>query len=122
MKTKVLPLLILLVIAASCSSNKQAQLDKLKKEQKAISDKISSIEKKLIAGGDSSNMNTNATLVAVTPLQSSTFNHYIEVFGKLDGDQNIGVGAKMSGTVDEVLVKVGDKVTKDQVLVKMENQ
>ncbi len=122
MKTKVLPLIILLVIAASCTSNKQAQLDKLKKEQKAISDQISTIEKKLMASGDSSNRDMNATLVAVAPLQSSTFNHYIEVFGKLDGDQNIGVGAKMAGTVEEILVKVGDKVSKDQVLVKLENQ
>ena len=122
MKTKVISLLILLVIAASCSSNKQAQLDKLKKEQKAISEKISSIEKNLTASGDSSNIDLNATLVAIAPLQSSTFNHYIEVFGKLDGDQNIGVGAKMAGTVEEIYVKVGEKVSKDQVLVKMENQ
>jgi len=123
MKTKVLSFLLLLLIAASCSSNKQAQLDKLKQQQQTISDQIKTIQKSLTASGDSSNVDKNATLVAVSPLQTSTFSHYIEVFGKLDGDQNIGVGARIPfGTVEEVYAKVGDKVSKDQVLVKLENE
>lgn len=121
MKTKVLSILIVLIIA-SCAGNKQAEVDKLKKQQQAISVKIKSLEKSMNSKEDSLEIDRNATLVAVSKLEPSTFNHYIEVFGKLDGDQNIGVGAKMSGTVEEIYIKVGDKVTKDQVLVKMENQ
>jgi membrane fusion protein, multidrug efflux system len=121
MKTKVLSILILLIIA-SCADNKQASLDKLKKQQQTISEKIKKLEKTMDAKGDSAAIDLNSTLVAVSAVQPTTFSHYIEVFGKLDGDQNIGVGAKMSGTVDGVFVKVGDKVTKDQVLVRMENQ
>jgi membrane fusion protein (multidrug efflux system) len=121
MKTKVLSLLLILALASCAGGNKQAQLDKLKKDQQSISDKIKTLEKTLNSKADSS-VDLNATLVAVSPLQVQPFNHYIEVFGKLDGDQNIGVGAKMAGTVEEIYVKVGDRVTKDQILVKLENQ
>ena len=120
MKTKVLSILIILALA-SCAGNKQAEVDKLKKQQQSISEKIKNLEKSLTSKSDST-IDRNATLVVVSAIEPSTFNHYIEVFGKLDGDQNIGVGAKMAGTVEDIYVKVGEKVTKDQVLVKMENQ
>jgi membrane fusion protein (multidrug efflux system) len=121
MKTKVLSLLLILALASCAGGNKQAQLDKLKKDQQSISDKIKTLEKNLNSKADSS-VDQNATLVAVSALQAQPFNHYIEVFGKLDGDQNIGVGAKMAGSVEEIYVKVGDRVSKDQILVKLENQ
>jgi hypothetical protein len=44
MKTKVLSFIIALsLVIASCGSNKQAEIDKLKKQQQSISDKIKNL-------------------------------------------------------------------------------
>lgn len=76
----------LVIIAIGCSSpDKQAKLEKLKKEHDQITMQISSLEKDLNTADK-----TPATIVSVEPLMDQPFNHYIEVQGRIDGNENIG--------------------------------
>lgn len=115
------------LIIASCKNNdgalekKKAALVKLIKEQEDLSAKIKKLEDEIAqAGGDVKS--EKPVNVEVSDLKKQAFKHYIEVEGKVDGDENIGVSTQLPGTVSKVLVKEGDQVKKGQVLAQLENQ
>jgi membrane fusion protein, multidrug efflux system len=112
-------LLSTFVIIASCSSDKQAELTKLRKQQTAISEKISKLQAELSPADSASEKNTK--LVVVKELNPSPFNHYIEVQGRLDGDENVGVSALSGGKIETIYVSVGQAVTKGQVLARIDD-
>ena len=106
----------LLIIAIACSSpDKKAKLEKLKKEHNQISDQIAILEKELNTADK-----TPATIVSVQPLTVQPFDHYIEVQGRIDGNENIGVSPRTAGVVTRVIVKEGDYVKKGQVLAELD--
>jgi RND family efflux transporter MFP subunit len=59
--------------------------------------------------------------VVVTDVQPGQFDHYIEVQGKVDGEDNIAVSAEMAGSVIQVFVKEGDRITRGQTLAQIDN-
>ncbi len=112
---------LVIMTVVSCSGNKEAQLNALKEKRDKIVEQISILEKE-IASSDTSNIEeTVSTKIAVTEMQPEIFNHFIEVQGKLDGEENLGVSAKAPGTVETIYVHMGDKVTKGQVLAKLDD-
>ncbi|MFA5974215.1 MAG: efflux RND transporter periplasmic adaptor subunit [Lentimicrobiaceae bacterium] len=123
MKTNILYLSLsfsLLLLFAACSSNvdKRAELDKLKKQQDQIADQIKKLESELKVT-DSTNIKYSD--VMVTEVQPSEFNHYIEVQGSVDGQDNVAVAPQMPGVVTAVYVKEGDAVRKGQVLAQLDD-
>jgi RND family efflux transporter MFP subunit len=111
----------------SCGSKnsldqKKKELEKLKSEQTLLNEKI----KKLVA--DISILDTTAVkshrekIVAVTKIEQSYFQHSIDVQGRVDGDENIAISAKMGGPVTRLNVRVGDMVHKDQILAEIDNK
>ena len=81
-----------LVFLASCGSTadkgnksveeKKAQLEKMKSEQKALNEKIVALEEEIIKL-DPSQKKENAKLVAISPLQTGSFTHYIDLQGRI---------------------------------------
>jgi len=123
MKTNILYLSLsfsLLLLFAACSSNvdKRAELDKLKKQQDQIADQIKKLESELKVTDSTS---VKYTDVMVTEVQPSEFNHYIEVQGSVDGQDNVAIAPQMPGVVTAVYVKEGDAVHKGQVLAQLDD-
>jgi len=114
--------LAVILTVASCSSNKQDQLNKLKKEHDILTEQIKTLEKEISDSDTTKVEAANSPKVSVSEMTPGVFNHFIEVQGKLDGEENLGVSAKAPGTVEEVYVKMGDKVTKGQILAKLDDQ
>jgi RND family efflux transporter MFP subunit len=114
-------LLVIFTIASCSSSNKQDQLNALKKKHDILSEQIKLLEKEITASDTSAVAESNSRKVAVTEMKPETFNHFIEVQGKLDGEENLGVSAKAPGTVETVFVRMGDKVSKGQILAKLDD-
>lgn len=56
------------------------------------------------------------TPVSVTEIQPAAFNANIEVQAQVTGDENVVVSTQAPGTVKSILVHVGQKVSKGQVL------
>lgn len=110
-----------MIFAASCSkpADKKAELDGLKKERDEISAKIKTLEAELKIGENPTNM--RMTDVMVTEAKVSEFNHYLEVQGKVDGEDNIAVSSQMPGVLTAVYVTEGDAVRKGQVLAQIDN-
>jgi membrane fusion protein, multidrug efflux system len=113
---------VVLFIMFSCSSNKQAQLAKLKQEQTVINDKIKTLETELSTEKKDSLNPEKFKFVGLKTVSSNTFDHYIRVQGKLDGDQNAAVFAEAPGTVSSKFADVGQKVVKGQVLAQIDDK
>jgi len=123
MKTmnKTLVLAVLVIFAAACGNtvDKKAELTSLKKQRDEINAKIKTIEDELKLTGKSTEM--KMTDVLVTEARAEAFNHYLEVQGKVDGEDNIAVSAQMAGVITSVFVKEGDAVRKGQTLAQIDN-
>ena len=113
---------LVLFLMFSCSSNKQAELTKLKQQQSDISDKIKNLELTLGSGTKDSMNPEKFKLVVLKEISDNPFDHFIRVQGKLDGDQNAGVFAEAPGTISSKFADVGQKVVKGQVLAQIDDQ
>lgn len=123
MKTMNKSIIFLLVaaMAVACgkTADKKSELAALKKQHDELSVKIKKLETELKL---SDSVKTDkVTPVAVTIAQPMEFNHFLEVQGKVDGEDNIAVSAQMPATVTAVYVKEGDPVRKGQVLAQLDN-
>lgn len=60
-------------------------------------------------------------LIAIYTVRDTTFNHYIEVQGNVDTKENLIVYPEFSGTLVAVNVKAGQRVSKGQVLARIDD-
>ncbi len=107
------------LILAGCGTkggDKQVRLDQLKKERDKLTEEIMKLEKELTPANA-----VSSTRVTVEPITKKTFEHYIEVQGRIDGNENIAVNPRnQGGTVIRILVHEGDAVKKGQVLAELD--
>ena len=113
---------IVVFLMFSCTGNKQAQLSKLRQQQIDITDKIKNLEAALSSEKKDSLNPEKFKFVGLKDVSGSTFDHFIRVQGKLDGDQNAAVFAEAPGTVSSKFADVGQKVVKGQVLAQIDDQ
>jgi RND family efflux transporter MFP subunit len=111
-------LICVAIMLFSCNSatDKKAELEKLKKEHDNLTEQILILEKEL---GPNAVKPDN---VAISEIAPQKFLHYIEVQGKIDGDDNIGVSAKTVGYITKIYVKQGQSVKKGQLLATLDDQ
>lgn len=109
-------MILFLFACGSKEGDKKVRLEQLKKEHEKITQEILSLEKELNPLGY-----VSATRVNIQMIKKQTFQHYIEVQGRIDGNENIGVSPRnQGGVVTKILVKEGDYVTKGQVLAELD--
>ncbi len=106
--------LTLVMVACGGGSDKKAQLDKLKKEKASLETKISKLEEE-IAKTDTTKKEQIIEVIA-NPVKAEIFKTYIEIQGRVDADENVSLTSEMPGTITKINVKVGDHVSKGQVL------
>lgn len=116
--------LVIAVIAifSACqqgSKDPKAELDALKKQQQEIAIKIDSLQAQ-IAATDTSSKKEKPKLVSVVAVKQGVFQHFVEVQGRVDADQNVTLSAQVPGTITGILVTNGQKVKKGQVLATMD--
>ena len=103
----------------ACSGDKKAKLEKMKADYEKLGSDIKALEtemKKEGVGADSIEGKKSSFL----ELKKETFNHYIEVQGRIDGEENVVATSQVPGMVSKVYVKEGDHVTKGQVLAELD--
>lgn len=108
---------------AGVLNDKKVQLEKLKSEQKDVNKKILDLEAE-IAKLDPDAATVNAKLVAITPVQTSAFEHFIEIQGTVEAT-NISYVAPpngQGGVVKALYVTQGQAVNKGQVLARLDDQ
>ncbi len=119
MKKFLIIISIVATVAACSKGDKKAQLEELISERDKLTEQIAALQKEIAAENGDSTQKT--TLVEIAEIKMQEFNHYVEVQGSVDGEDNIYVAPKMSGIVTAVYVNVGDAVTKGQILAQMDD-
>lgn len=116
---------IISIFLTSCGGGnaiekKQAKLEKLKTEQADLAIKVKTLEDEIKASGATIEKREKIVNVAVTNVETSNFKHFIDVQGRVDGDENTTISAKVPGLVLNVLAKPGSVVKAGQVLAEVD--
>lgn len=116
---------------ASCGSNtggngslaeKKAEIEKLKKEQLSISNRIASLEMEIARLDTSAGKDDVAKLVGTSPVTTQDFIHYIDLQGRVDAENISYISPRMGGgQVRALYIKKGDFVKKGQLLLKLDD-
>jgi RND family efflux transporter MFP subunit len=115
---------VISIIMTSCGGNtiekKQAKLEKLKTQQTELTTEIKALEEEIKLSGVKTEKREKIVNVAVTNVETSNFKHFIDVQGRVDGDENTTISTKVPGLVLNVLVKPGSVVKAGQVLAELD--
>ena len=116
--------LILFTIACggggSSLEKQKESLASLKKESLSLNAKIASLESAIEKTGGAET--AKAILVAVTPLATQDFTHYIELQGKVESESVSFVTPRAGGgQVKALFIKRGDMVRKGQIILQLDN-
>ncbi len=102
-------------------TEKKTKLEDLKKQQEKLNQEIIALEQELVKL-DPSQKTEKPKLVAVAPVSSQNFNHYIDLQGKVDAENVAYVTARNGGgQVKGVYVKQGEYVNKGKLLLKLDD-
>ena len=114
--------LAIFMILMSCAhtTDKKDQLERLKAQKEKIDSQIAKLEEELDPPGTAKS--GEVIPVKLEGIIPSTFNHYVEVQGIVDGDQNVAVSPQTPGIVTAVYVTEGSKVKKGQLLAELDDQ
>ncbi|OSZ82361.1 hypothetical protein CAP35_03575 [Chitinophagaceae bacterium IBVUCB1] len=104
------------IVLAACgggdkSKQNEAELAKMKKERATLDEKIAKLEAEV-----NKNKPGKATAVSVMVATPQVFNAYVEVQAAVNGEQNVLATPQAPGSVEKILVRVGQRVGKGQTL------
>ncbi len=120
-------IIALSIFAVSCSTQqaetleekqallgtKEAELATLQGEIEALKEEISEMD---------TTSSEIATVVKVAELKQRSFSHYVELTGTVTSKENIMISAEAGGRILSVPAQEGQKVSKGQILVRIENE
>ncbi|PJJ09847.1 RND family efflux transporter MFP subunit [Flavobacterium sp. 1] len=120
---KILILITLSIVLISCNSSEKNQtIDSIiaSKDVKAITAKKAELQLQLTQIDEAlAALDVNKeieALVTAVKLKDTLFNHYLEVQGSINTNENVLVQPEFPGNLVELNVKAGQKVSKGQVL------
>ncbi|WP_319230358.1 efflux RND transporter periplasmic adaptor subunit [Draconibacterium orientale] len=109
-----------LIVSACGNTNvtddaaKREQLQELKQQVHTLEQQIHVLEMELSANETEELVNIKANT-----LENQKFEHFIEVTGKVEAEQDVDVSPESAGIIKEVLVTEGQQVSKGQILARL---
>jgi RND family efflux transporter MFP subunit len=127
MKTNFQFLIIaILVLVASCGEKdelaaKKQELAKMKKEASDLRLAIENLEKEIASlDPEFGRQNRKSVLISTVKPQVGYFEHFIDVTGSVLSKKNVSISGEVSGRVQEIMAIEGMRVTKGQVLARID--
>ncbi len=121
---KIIFSLITVAVLAACSSTsvddaeaKRTLLQKYKQQQHELTQKIADLEKEL-AGTEEKEI----IKVKVEEINPQTFEHFIEVTGKVEAINDVDVSPESAGIIEDVFVKEGQKINKGEIMATLRSE
>jgi membrane fusion protein (multidrug efflux system) len=126
-------LIVLSLIIVSCGGNNKESVDSLIAEGniEALKEKRSALNeeqreaamqvKKIDSVLELKSGNKNLPLVSTIVVNDTLFNHYLELQGSVETKQNIVISPEYNGLLERIYVKEGQRVTKGQLLAKIDD-
>lgn len=126
-------LLPLVLVLASCGGGKEKDVDTLISEKNvdALTKKVTALKaekseldaeiKRLSDAIEEINPTKKKTYVTLFSAKDSIFNHYLELQGNVDTKKNIVITPETNGILKQVFVKEGQRVSKGQILARVDD-
>ncbi|WP_298493344.1 efflux RND transporter periplasmic adaptor subunit [uncultured Algibacter sp.] len=126
-------LLLVSVFLSSCSANKKKSVEDIiatndlelirqkKTELDASAQKISTQLKQLEKSIKNLDPQEKVPLITTFTAKETVFNHFVELQGNVNTKQNLVIYPEFSGVLSHVYVKEGQKVSKGQILAKIDD-
>lgn len=130
---KNLSLLTLLLVLVACGGDEKVDVSELiasgdtaalTAERDRLADQQAQLQtdlKKLNEALEAKNPNNKLPLITAMAVKDTVYNHYIELQGNLDTEQNVVIYPEYQGTLTRVLVNEGDRVRKGQTLARIDD-
>ncbi|MDQ6756319.1 MAG: efflux RND transporter periplasmic adaptor subunit [Bacteroidota bacterium] len=133
MKIKLTAWMMGVMFLTACSTNskkerdsvvtdKKVQLESLKTDRSKLDGKIKTLEDEIAKIDTGATKSEKIKLVSVIPVTAKSFQHYIDLQGKIDAENISYISPRgMGGQVRQIFVKKGDNVKKGQLLLKLDD-
>jgi RND family efflux transporter MFP subunit len=122
MKTKYVIILAAFILLSCGKVDKRTKLAKLSEQYDKIAGEIKKLEDEVKSeNGGKKTGAVKVSAVSIVDIKPQQFNHFVEVQGRLDGDENVAVSPKASGVAVAKFADVGDRVEKGQVLAQLDD-
>jgi len=111
------------VIFSSCGSKSASSLDVLVSQRDSLKTEIKKLNDMLIAvEGQIAMLDTTVNLAVVTvdSVKNKTFEHYFEIHGNVQVEENANIFPEAPGVVKKIYVKEGDFVGKGQLILALD--
>lgn len=125
MKKIILTISIIAVLLAGCHKKEQSkaeirnQIQDYKSQIIELNKKIDELTKQL---GEDFDTNNTSIKVKVEKATKQTFEHYVELTGNVDAVENAMISPQLNGQITKIYVKEGQRVTKGQILIKLNDE
>lgn len=124
-KIAILTILSFVLFACGNKENNKSIEDLIAdKNVKALNEKKTSLQAeiaKIEAGLATLDVKKEEALVTVATIKDTIFNHYLDIQGSVDTKENILIQPEFSGTLTSLTVKAGDRVSKGQILGRVDD-
>ena len=124
-KISILTILSFVLFACGNKENNQSIESLIEtKNIKALNEKKTALQAeiaKIEAGLATLDVKKEEALVTVATIKDTIFNHYLDIQGSVDTKENILIQPEFSGTLISLTVKAGDRVSKGQILARVDD-
>lgn len=124
-KLIILSALSLVLFACSKGAKTESINDLVKaKNVKALNERKTALQAEIAeieAGLATLDIKTEEALVSVATIKDTIFSHYLDIQGSVDTKENILVQPEFNGTLTSLTVKAGDRVSKGQILGRVDD-
>lgn len=123
---KFLPIIILATLVISCAKEegveaKKTKLAELKDQIGTLNTEIRTLEAELSQlDPEFANANKKSILITTAAARKGEFTHYVEVTGSVLSKKNVSISAETAGRILEVPVMEGSRVSKGQILARID--
>lgn len=119
---KLLIVTSMVVLASACNMNSpemlEQQIKKKKDQVRELNDQIASLEEQLVQ-----NPGEEATVylvpVTIKAMDPQPFEHFIEITGKLEAEEDAFISPEMNGQIDKIYIREGQYANKGQLLLSL---
>ncbi len=122
MKTKKYGILLglVLILVACGPRSEEAQLAQLERQRDALTERIENLKQE-IAQKKAPGVKREKTMnVKISRVEKGLFQHFIQVQGTVESDNNVLVAPQSSGIVEKIHVQAGSRVTRGQLLAELD--
>lgn len=119
-------IIAILVFAASCGSKddlsiKKEELAKMKSDAAILRTSIEALEKEIaVLDPEFAKENRKSILISTVNVQNQHFEHFVDVTGSVLSKKNVSISGEVLGRIQEITAVEGMRVSKGQILAKID--